>query len=369
MTTHQEEFTIGVEEEFLLLDPATLNLRPSADRALAAARDRVGEDVQHEFRLSQLETVTPVCQSLTDLRRELVRLRREVATAAEEAGCRIGAVGTHPFSHWSDDRITPNDVYCAMEEEYQQLAREHVVCACHVHVGVSDPEEVIVAMNGVRLWLAPLLALSANSPFWLGADTGYASYRTEIARRSPLAGVPPAFDSRAHYDELVGILMTAAKLDSPGRIRWDVRPSARYPTLEFRVTDACLSVDETIMVAGLARAMTRACIERVKGRSGFHRPPRELLRVAMWNAARYGLDGDLVDVVTRRPVPAHEVIGALLDFVRPVLEDSSEWEEISVLVTETERRGTGAARQRQAFQKGQRLEDVVGLIVAETART
>ncbi len=367
MAIDHDDFTIGVEEEFLLLDPATRHLRPTGDEVRDTASDAVGDEVQAELHLSQLETTTPVCRTLSELRRELVRLRRELMNAAERAGHRVGAAGTHPFSHWGEDRITPKEPYVQLEEQYQQLAREKIICGCHVHVGVGDAEDVVVAMNGARLWLAPLLALSSNSPFWMGDDTGYASYRAEISRRSPLSGIPPAFDSRARYDDLVEVLMTADHLDNPERIHWDLRPSTRYPTLEFRATDVCLTVDEAVMVAGLAKGTTRASLERAKRGERFPRPPRELLRLAMWQAARYGVDGELVDMVDRRSAPALEVIKALLDMVRPVLEDSGEWEEVSTLVNQTLDRGTAAARQRRAFESAKRPEDVVDLIVAETA--
>lgn len=367
MPNDDDQLSIGVEEEFLLLDPATRHLRQDSDQLLRRARDAVGDEVQPEFHLSQLETATPVCHSLSQLRHELVRLRREVVSAAEQAGFRIGAAGTHPFSHWSDDAIRPDERYLGLEEQYQQLAREKVVCGCHVHVGVGDPDAMVVAMNEARLWLGPLLALSANSPFWLGRDTGYASYRAEIAGRSPLAGVPPAFDSRARYNDLVEVLLAAGNLDGAERIHWDVRPSPRYPTLEFRASDVCASVDEAVMIAGLAWGVTRASLDRAQRGQAAARPPRELLRLAMWQAARYGLDGELVDVVARRSVPALELIRALLDLVRPVLEDTGEWDEVAELVDQTVRRGTGAARQRQAFAESERLEDVVDLIVAETA--
>lgn len=367
IVSNEDQFTIGVEEEFLLLDPRTRQLRPSGDQVLDGAGDDVGDQVQPEFHLSQLETATPVCRTLSELRCELVKLRRDLARAAERAGYRLGAAGTHPFSHWSEDRITPKEPYVALEEQYQRLAREKVICGCHVHVGVADRDEAVAAMNEARLWLAPLLALSANSPFWEGSDTGYASYRAEVAHRAPLSGVPPAFGSGADYDDLVEVLMAADHLDSPDRIHWDLRPSSRYPTLEFRVTDVCLTVDEAVMVAGLARALTRTCVQRaVRGETPSH-PPPELLRLAVWRAARYGLDDELIDVVGRRSVPALELLGTLLEQVRPVLEDAGEWDDISGLVDETVRRGNGAARQREAFARSKRFDDVVDLIVAETA--
>jgi carboxylate-amine ligase len=223
-------------------------------------------------------------------------------------------------------------------------------------------------MNRARVWLAPLLALSANSPFWLGTDTGYASYRTEIWGRWPLSGVPDIFESHAEYKALVEALVATKSVEEATKIYWDVRLSERYPTIEFRVTDVCMTVDEAVMVAGLVRALARTCHEQAIRDKPFVAARPELLRAAQWRAARYGLEADLMDINALTVVPARELIEKFLTFVRPSLEDSGEWDEISSIVNEVMQRGTGATRQREAYKRAGQLEDVVDLIIEETEK-
>lgn len=198
MAAHEDPFTVGVEEEFLLVDPDTRALKAAAEDVVPEAEDQVGEgeDVDPEFKRSQLETATPPCHTLGELRRELVRLRRGVIDAAERAGYRIAAAGTHPFANRGGGEVTPKESYLGLEREYQRLAREKVICGCHVHVGMSDREATVQTLNRVRPWLSTILALAVNSPFWAEEDTGYASFRTEVWRRWPTACTPGPFTSR-----------------------------------------------------------------------------------------------------------------------------------------------------------------------------
>lgn len=363
-----EQFTIGVEEEYQIINWKTRELRSRAARILPEARAAVGNQVTPELFLSQIEIGTPICRTLTEVRAELVRLRREVIAAAESDGNRIAAAGTHPFSHWEDQHLTPKERYIGIAEDYAQLAREQLIFGCHVHVGILDREAAIQVMNRARPWLALLLALSANSPFWLGVDTSYASFRTEIFRRWPTAGTPQVFASRAEYDALVESLVQTGSISDGTKIYWDLRPSARFETLEFRITDVCMTVDEAVMLAGLARALAHTCYMRaMRDEHIIHARP-ELLRAAKWRAARYGLDADLIDTETHRAVPALELVGKFLAFLRPSLEEHEAWDEVSTLVHETTARGTGAARQRAAYARSGSFEDVVDLIVAETAK-
>jgi len=365
---NREDFTIGVEEEYQIINPATRELQQRAARILPAAEAAVGDQVTPELYLSQIEIGTPVCKSLIDLRRELLRLRREVITAARQQGNSIGAAGTHPFSHWKEQTLTPKARYVGIEQEYQQLAREQLIFGCHVHVGIRDRETAIQVMNRARPWLAVMLALSANSPFWMGVDTGYSSFRTQIWRRWPMAGTPQVFASRAEYDELVASLVATGSIEDGTKIYWDARPSARFETIEFRITDVCLTVDEAVMAAGLARALARTCEMEAKTDVPMPTVRPELLRAAKWRAARYGLDADLIDTLDACAIPARELIEKFLDHLRPALEESAGWEEVSTLVRETIERGTGASRQRAAYQSTGSFEGVVDLIVAETSK-
>ncbi|HYP02582.1 MAG TPA: carboxylate-amine ligase [Pyrinomonadaceae bacterium] len=363
-----EQFTIGVEEEYQIVDRETRELRPRALRILPEAQEAVGESVTPELYLSQIEIGTQVCATLTEVRDELTHLRREVISAAESDGHWIAAAGTHPFSHWADQELTPKRRYRGIAEEYEQLAREQLIFGCHVHVGIRDREAAIHVMNRARLWLAPLLALAANSPYWLGWDTGYASFRTEIWRRWPMSGTPQVFRSRAEYDALVAALVETGSVSDGTKIYWDVRPSARFETLEYRVTDVCLTIDEAVMIAGLVRALTRTAYAHYMRGEPLTEVRPELLRAAKWRAARYGLDADLIDVRDGRARPAAELIEKLLVHLRPALEEDGNWDEVAALTRYTLARGNGAARQRQVFTRTDSYEAVVDLIVSETAR-
>lgn len=359
-------FTVGVEEEFLIIDPETGRLRASAEEVVPEAEQEVGDQVDPEFKLSQVETATPACGSLDELRGELVRLRRGVLEAADRAGSQVGAAGTHPYPEEGGSEVTPKKSYRGLEQEYQRLARQKIICGCHVHVGLEDREMAVQVMNRVRPYLSVVLALAANSPFWCSEDSGYASFRTELWRQWPTAGTPHQFASREEYESFVDVLLKTGAIDDPARIFWDVRPSARFDTLEYRVTDVCLSVDETVMVAALFRALTRTCHDEVE-RDVPPAPARpELLRAATWRAARYGMEGQLIDVTERTQAPAAEVVEGLLRYLRADLEEAGEWEEVRSLVDRVLQDGTGAARQRRAFERSQRLEDVVRLVVEET---
>lgn len=363
----QTEFTLGVEEEFLLIDRSTRELAPDIQQILPRAQRAVGDQAEPELQRSQIETGTGVCATLADLRSELTRLRCALAHAAAGSGAAIGASGTHPFSDWASSEVTPKPAYVRLERDYQQIAREQVICGCHIHVGVSGSQERIQVLNHARPWLASILALSVNSPFWCGVDTGYASYRTELWRRWPTAGTPGAFKDWAEYESLVAALGATGSIDEPARLYWDVRPSAKFDTLEFRMTDVCLSVDEAVMVAGLVRALVIACLRRVHDRSPVPEVRPELVRAATWRAARYGVEGSLIDLAGGRSLPARDAVGELLAFLEPALAEQGDRAEIEHLVQRVFSRGTGAARQRRAFASRQRLEDVVDLIVAETA--
>ncbi len=226
----------------------------------------------------------------------------------------MAAAGTHPFSHWDEQRLTPKNRYRGLAEDYQQLAREQIICGCNVHVGISNKEAAIQTMNRAGMWLAPLVALTANSPFWLGTDSGYASFGREMWRRWPMAGIPPQFESRADYDELMQTLIEADVIKDPTKIYWDMRPSTPFDTLEFRVTDVCMTIDEAVMVTGLTRGLARSCYEHAQS----HRPqpsiPAELLVAAKWRASRYGLEGELIDLEARTTVSAPRAIDNLFRF-------------------------------------------------------
>ncbi len=344
------------------MDGATGELRPDGPALLPKARARLGDDVHPELHNSQLEINTSVESTLAGVRRDVTNLRRGLSAVLAEEGYRLAASGTHPFSTWQEDPDV-NPEYAVVEREYQQLAREQIICGVHVHVGVEDPELAIRIVNGVRPWLSPLIALAANSPFWGGRDTGYASYRTELWRRWPMAGTPAPFADRADYDALVDTLCRTGSIDDHARIYWDVRPSAKFPTVEFRIADVGLTVDDTMMVAGLVRAL----VITAAGAGAEPRPVRpELILAATWRAARYGLGGELIDVEAGEAVPAGEMIDRFLDRLRPALADLGDWDEVSELVARVQACGTAADRQRRVLADTGDPRAVVNFIVEET---
>lgn len=368
----QSQWTIGVEEEFQIIDPETRALSPQGESILATVQAEVGEEAQHELFLSQIETGTPPCRGLSEVRAQVKRLRHAVLEGARQNDAAIGAAGTHPFSIALEQPLAPKARYVDMAELYQQLAHEHFICGCHVHVGINDRELTVQILNRARGWLSPLVALTANSPYFEGRDTGYASFRTEVWRRWPMAGSPHPFNNRAEYEALARTLVETGAIIDETRIYWDMRPADRFETLEFRATDVCLTLDEAVMTAGLVRSLARKLAADVREdaeRGAVFIPVRpELLRAAEWRAARFGLEADLIDVHAGRAVPARELIETLLAFLREDLEAHDEWDEVADMVSEVLNRGNGAERQRAAFAKNGNLSEVVDLIVTETAR-
>lgn len=360
-------YTIGVEEEYQVVEPGSRGLFPRGMRVLERARDELGEQVEPEMLSSQIEVMTPVCETLPEVRSELVRLRQGVIRAAEAEGQRIVAASTHPFSHWRDQNITPKSRYRRLVENFQRLAEEQLSFGFHVHVGLGDRAAAVEVLNRLRAWLAPLLALSANSPFWLGRDSGYASYRTQVWGQFPTAGPPGYFSSLAVHDALVKALVETGGVMDVESVYWDARLPEKHETVEIRVADVCTKLDEAVMLTGLVRALVRESHERASRNEPAPEVRPEVLTAAHWRASRYGLDTELVDVESRRAVPAREVINELLDFTRPALEDFGDWDEVSSLVEQTLQGGNGAQRQRRAYGKNGRLEDVVDALIGETA--
>ncbi len=368
MALHAETFTIGVEEEYQIIDPITRELSSDSEAVLQEARKVLGEEVQHEMQLSQIEIAIPVCQTLTEVRTELAYRRGEVIAAAATQNKLVAAAGAHPFSHWSRQRITPYERYVQLEEEYQQLAHEQSIFGCHVHVGLGDREIAIQVMNHMRPWLSLLLALTCNSPFWCGVDTGYASFRTQVWARWPFSGPPPFFSSLADYQSLVTSLIAIGSVEEPTKIYWDMRLSERFSTIEVRIMDILMTIDDAVMVAGLIRALVHTSYEQVLQGKPSPAVRHELLQAANWRAARYGLEAQLADPVAERFMAAEERMHQFLHLLRPALETHGDWEEVSSHVYRILYEGTGAARQRAVYQRTGQVRDLVDFIVAETAK-
>jgi carboxylate-amine ligase len=356
--------TLGVEEEFHVLDPATGDLVPAARRVLRRDHSDAGPELQR----STVETATGIHLDLTELRRDLLARRRELAEAAASVGLAVATVGTVPASGSGGGSVFPDRRYEWMAEEYRHLVDEQQVCACQVHVRVDDRDLAVRITRRIRAWLPVLLAMSASSPFFQGGDTGYASYRTVVVSRWPTVGPPPDFASAKEYDHTVATLVESGVISDAGMIYFDARLSARYPTIEIRVADACPSVDDAVLIAALARALvvTAARADAAGADPEVPSSPQVLLRAATWRAARSGLDGCLIDPVTLRPVPAAEVVRALLDHARPVLEERGDWPMVTELGEALLARGPSARRQLEAHGHGRSPADIVATLAAET---
>jgi carboxylate-amine ligase len=357
-----ETVAVGVEEEFHIVDLETRRLTAQADRLVKRLPvDRFDSELQR----SVLEANSRPWIRLADLAQDIAALRRAVIAAAEPLGLGIVAAGTVPIADPDELKITADPRYENMRDEYRMLVREQLICGAQVHVDVNDRDLAVLVAHRVAPWLPPLLALSASSPFWLGMDTGYASYRTLIWRRWPTTGAPAGFESAAAYDRTVADLVRSEVISDPGMIYFDVRPSAHLPTVELRICDACPRSEDVVLLAGLFRSLViRESDAAIAGSPPMPIRP-ELLEAATWRAAQSGLEGNLVDPATATPVPAHQLIRRLLAELRLTLESVGDWELVAELTESALARGSSAARQRAACASGG-LQEVVDTLVAET---
>lgn len=358
-------FTIGIEEEYHLVDSTTMELRSKAE-VVEAAKSQM-DDASAEISTSQLEVATPVCSSLDEARAELVRLRCQAGEVAARQDCRILAMATHPFATWDDQRLSAGSRYVGLFERWGLLALQQLITGCHVHVAVDDPDVRIGVLDRVRPWLPTLVALTASSPFWEGTDTGYASYRTMWFDRWPTAGIPGALGSWRGFEDLVDSMAASGAIDDATHLYWDVRPSIRYPTLEYRCADVCPSVDDAVLYAALARSLTRTFAAEAEAGGAVPAVRGELLRVARWRAARHGVTDTLVDPRTWVLRPARDVVAALLELLRPDLEAHGEWVEVASRVELVVAEGGAAQRYRHLMERTGDLREVTAAAVAETA--
>jgi glutamate---cysteine ligase / carboxylate-amine ligase len=354
--------TIGVEEEFHLIDPVRRVPADGAEQVLAASA-ALRLDLHAELQRSEVETATSVCTTLPELRDQLVDRRRAAVAAASSQGLAVIGAGTVPAPVDLSGHPFPEHRYEHLVAEYAEVGRQQLVCAMQTQVGVEDRELAVAALPVVGAWLPVLLALSASSPYFDGADTGYASYRSVLWSRWPSAGPVLPFASAAEYDETVRGMVESGVVADSGMVYFDVRPSARYPTLEVRVCDSVPLLDDVLTLAGLARALVVTALRSVSGTGPGFTPPRpELVRAARWRAARSGLTGVLIDPNGSAPRPAREVVAALLDHVRPALDELGDWALVSGGVEAILRRGTSAERQLAAGA----LPNAVDQLVRET---
>jgi carboxylate-amine ligase len=358
-------FTIGVEEEFQIVDPDTWALRSHVSELLSASAPALGDQIKRELHQSIVEVGTKICADVNELDDEICRVRRELSASAESVGLRIAAAGTHPFSLWKDQVISPGARYESIVEELQQLARSLLIFGLHIHVAVPDKTSTIELLNEARYFLPHLLALSTSSPFWQGRDTGLKSYRTTVFRRFPRSGIPDQFDSWAQYEDYINTLVELNCIDNGKKIWWDLRPHPQFGTLEFRICDVPTSPSATIALAALAQAIVVKLYRLRRSNLGFRIYPRALVEENKWRAARYGLDGRLIDFGRRAEVPMRDLALELLEFVDDVVDELKSRRALDY-VHRIIAEGTSADRQLEVFRKTGDLRAVVQWLVEET---
>ena len=349
MAIPKPEFTIGIEEEYLLVDRATRDLvQDPPESVMKDAVDRLESQVGHEFLRSQIEVGTRVCSTVQEARQELARLRSVVAEVAEQHDYAMIAASTHPFAEWGDQLTTDNERYHVLAQDLQVVVRRLVICGMHVHVGIGDDDLRIDLMNQVSYFLPHLLALSASSPFWHGRNTGLKSYRMSVFKALPRTGLPEVFSSWSEYRRHVDVLVEAGLIEDATKLWWDIRPSERYPTLEMRISDICTTLDDGITVAALFLSLLHMLYRRRRLNQRWRTYADMLVEENVWRAQRYGVGGSLMDFGLGELVPYSELVEELIDLVRKDADELGCVAEVEH-AREIVARGTSADRQLRVY--------------------
>jgi carboxylate-amine ligase len=358
-------FSIGIEEEYQIIDPETRELKSYITQLLEQDTMKLLE-IKPELHQSIVEVGTKVCANVTEARGELVRLRRGLMDLAGRSGLKIVAAGTHPFSSWRKQEITPMERYAGVRQDMAQLAQRLLIFGTHVHVGIEDPEFMVDAMNVSRYLIPHLLCLTTSSPFWMGEDTGLKSYRTTVFRNFPRTGIPPHFVSRAEYDRHVDLLVRTHSIPDGSKIWWDARPSPKYPTLELRVSDCCTRVEEAVCVAAIWQAILYKCWKLRRDNMSFRQYAPELIEENKWRAVRYGVSGNLIDFGKQQELPARHLIRELVEwFIGDVVDELGSRREVEYAYKIIED-GSSADRQLAVFKKTGDIKAVVDHLIRET---
>jgi carboxylate-amine ligase len=360
-----EQFTIGVEEEYQIVDPVTRELRSHVSAMLEEGGRVLGDQIKAEMHQSVIEVGTNICRNVTEARADVTRLRSTVAALAERSNLRIVAASTHPFSDWQKQDITDRDRYHMIVEDLQDVARGNLVFGLHVHIGIQDRNLAIEIMNEARYFLPHLLALSTSSPFWLGRKTGLKSTRCSVFKMFPRTGVPDTFSSWNDFESYVDTLVKTHCIDDGKRIWWDLRPHAFFNTIEFRLCDLPTDVNDTLAIVALIQAIVAKLYVLRSKNQGFRVYNRALIEENKWRAYRYGLDGKLIDFGKRSELPARELILELLAFVDEVIDPLGSRGEIEHIHRILER-GTSADRQLAVYDETNDLRAVVDWLIQQT---
>jgi len=358
-------YTLGIEEEFAIVDPETRELRSHIQEILEGGKVTLKEQIKPEMHQSVVELGTEICQSIDDARSHVLDLRSKLAALAGNAGLRIASAGTHPFSHWRDQLITEGERYQEIVKDMQQLARANLIFGLHVHVGIPDRDSAIQVMNQARYFLPHLYALSVNSPFWVGRNTGLKGYRLKVFERFPRTGIPDAFESLSEYEDYCKLLVKTGCVDNAKKIWWDIRLHPFFDTLELRVCDAQSRVDDTLALAALIQAIVAKLYKMLRQNTTFRVYRRRLLDENRWRASRYGIEGKLIDFGRETEVETKSLINELLHFVSTEVDELGSKREMAH-IERILREGTGADRQLAVWEKTQDMKAVVDHIVAET---
>jgi carboxylate-amine ligase len=357
--------TLGVEEEFLLVDPVSFRVVPRASELMSAVRAPLRPYLRHELLETQIEIATPVCQDLAELRSSLTLLRRTVQQAARQVGCRIMAAGTGIMPCPEPPPLVMGRRYARIAGAVGDLVAVPGLSACHVHVGVADRDRAVDVLNRIRPHLPVLQALGANSAVAEGRDTGYGSWRSIQVRRWPASGPPPRLDSADQFDELTARLRSAGVILDPGMLYWYARPSATYPTVELRASDVCLTIDDAVLMAALSRALVRTALQD-EGRKPVPECDEHLLDAAHWRAAKEGLEGAAIDPLRGQVVPAWDLVDRLVAHVRPALTDRGDLDTVCKELGRLRRDGSGAARQRRVLAERRDVQEVARYVVTQS---
>jgi len=363
----QPSFTLGIEEEYQIVDPQTRELRSYITQILEEGRLLLLEQVKPELHQSIVEVGSTVCNTPAEIRSELIRLRRAIMELAAKNGLKIAAAGTHPISSWMEQEITPQERYMGVKQDMQELAQRLLIFGTHVHIGIEDREFLIDAMNVVRYLLPHVLCLSTSSPFWMGRNTGLKSYRSIIFRNFPRSGIPRTFQSWEDFSYLVDTLVRTHTIPNGSKIWWDVRPNWSYPTLEFRICDVCTRVDEAACIAAIFQAIMFKLWKLRRDNMTFRVYPSDLIEENKWRAVRYGLDGKLIDFGKQEDLPARDLIRELLEwFIGDVVDELGSRREVEYAYRILQE-GSSADRQLATYQRTGDLKAVVDQLIQETS--
>ncbi len=361
------QFTLGIEEEYQVIDPETRELKSHEQRIVEIANRQLEDQVKAEMHQAVVEVGTNICQNIKEAKDQIRYLRRTISDIAGEVGLAIGAAGTHPFSAWQKQLLTPLPRYNEIINELQDTARSNLIFGLHVHVGIEDRARALHVANAMRYFLPHLFALSTNSPFWEGRNTGFKSFRTKIFDKFPRTGIPNHFNSIEEYDSYINLLIKTRCIDNAKKIWWDIRVHPFYPTLEVRICDIPLNANETIAIAALIQALAAKLYKLREANLNFMVYQRALINENKWRASRYGVDGKLIDFGKEMEINTRILIHEILEFVDDVVDELGSREELAYIHTILDK-GTGADRQIKVFEETQSLEKLVDFIIEETIR-